>query len=120
MPFFFYFRYVVFSSPFFPRDERPVPPAARGFVVCLVDATPLIFLEARETNFMPWHFLDRSDADSDVLAEYVLALICSDAPDEDIRKASVENLEDFLKESSFYSSISSFVGWPQTLIISNY
>ncbi|KLJ11016.1 hypothetical protein EMPG_13695 [Blastomyces silverae] len=42
---------------------------------------------------------DISDADSDVLADYVLALIRSDAPDEDIRKASVENLEDFLKES---------------------
>ncbi|OAX78262.1 hypothetical protein ACJ72_07433 [Emergomyces africanus] len=43
---------------------------------------------------------DISDADSDVLADYVLALICSDAPDEDIRKASVENLEDFLKENT--------------------
>ncbi|OJD19839.1 hypothetical protein AJ78_00198 [Emergomyces pasteurianus Ep9510] len=43
---------------------------------------------------------DISDADSDVLADYVLALIRSDAPDEDIRKASVENLEDFLKENT--------------------
>jgi hypothetical protein len=40
-----------------------------------------------------------SDADSDVLADYVLALIRSDAPDDEIRQASVENLEDFLKES---------------------
>lgn len=40
-----------------------------------------------------------SDADSDVLADYVLALIRSDAPDEEIRQASIENLEDFLKES---------------------
>ena len=40
-----------------------------------------------------------SDADSDVLADYVLALIQSDAPDEEIRQASIENLEDFLKES---------------------
>jgi hypothetical protein len=40
-----------------------------------------------------------SDADSDVLADYVLALIRSDAPDDEIRKASIENLEDFLKES---------------------
>jgi hypothetical protein len=39
-----------------------------------------------------------SDADADVLADYVLALIRSDAPDEDIRKVSVEQLEDFLKE----------------------
>ena len=40
----------------------------------------------------------RSDADSDVLADYVLALIRSDAPNDEIRKASVENLEDFLRE----------------------
>lgn len=39
-----------------------------------------------------------SDADSDVLADYVLALIRSDAPDDEIRRASIENLEDFLKE----------------------
>lgn len=38
-----------------------------------------------------------------MLADYVLALIRSDAPDEEIRKASVENLEDFLKESQFTS-----------------
>ena len=36
-----------------------------------------------------------------MLADYVLALIRSDAPDEEIRKASAENLEDFLKESEF-------------------
>ncbi|KAL5364526.1 hypothetical protein BJX96DRAFT_136214 [Aspergillus floccosus] len=41
---------------------------------------------------------DISDADADVLADYVLALIRSDAPDDEIRKASVENLEDFLRE----------------------
>lgn len=41
-----------------------------------------------------------SDADSDVLADYVLALIRSDAPDDEIRRASIENLEDFLKERS--------------------
>lgn len=44
-------------------------------------------------------FVYSSDADSDVLADYVLALIRTDAPDEEIKKASVENLEDFLKES---------------------
>lgn len=33
-----------------------------------------------------------------MLADYVLALIRSDAPDEEIRKVSVENLEDFLRE----------------------
>jgi hypothetical protein len=44
--------------------------------------------------------LGRSDADSDVLADYVLALIRADAPDGEIRKASVEGLEDFLRERS--------------------
>lgn len=43
---------------------------------------------------------DISDADSDVLADYVLALIRSDAPDEEIRRASIENLEDFLRENT--------------------
>ncbi|WEW57284.1 hypothetical protein PRK78_002749 [Emydomyces testavorans] len=43
---------------------------------------------------------DISDADSDVLADYVLALIRSEASDEEIRKASIENLEDFLKENT--------------------
>lgn len=46
-----------------------------------------------------------SDADSDVLADYVLALIRSDAPDDEIRKTSVENLEDFLRESALNISI---------------
>jgi hypothetical protein len=41
-----------------------------------------------------------SDADSDVLADYVLALIRSDAPDDEIKQTSVENLEDFLREST--------------------
>lgn len=46
-----------------------------------------------------------SDADSDVLADYVLALIRSDAPDDEIRQTSVENLEDFLRESALDSSV---------------
>lgn len=46
-----------------------------------------------------------SDADSDVLADYVLALIRSDAPDDEIRQTSVENLEDFLRESALDLSI---------------
>jgi hypothetical protein len=41
-----------------------------------------------------------SDADSDVLADYVLALISTDAPDDEIKQTSVENLEDFLRESA--------------------
>ncbi|KZF23450.1 hypothetical protein L228DRAFT_260275 [Xylona heveae TC161] len=50
---------------------------------------------------------DISDADSDVLADYVLALIRSDASEEEVRQASVESLEDFLKEhtASFVEDI---------------
>lgn len=47
------------------------------------------------------YIFNSSDADSEVLADYVLALISTDAPDDEIRKASVENLEDFLKESKW-------------------
>ncbi|KAI9811885.1 MAG: hypothetical protein M1827_005236 [Pycnora praestabilis] len=41
---------------------------------------------------------DISDADSDVLADYVLALVRTEASDDEVRKNSIENLEDFLKE----------------------
>ena len=41
-----------------------------------------------------------SDADSDVLADYVLALIRADAPEQELKKSAVENLEDFLREST--------------------
>ncbi|EEH05899.1 CCCH zinc finger and RRM domain-containing protein [Histoplasma capsulatum G186AR] len=61
------------------------------------------FTEEQAAEVKAWvvkRLEDISDADSDVLADYVLALIRSDAPDEDIRKASVENLEDFLKENT--------------------
>ncbi|PGH16857.1 hypothetical protein AJ79_01501 [Helicocarpus griseus UAMH5409] len=61
------------------------------------------FTEEQAAEVKSWvvkRLEDISDADSDVLADYVLALIRSDAPDEDIRKASVENLEDFLKENT--------------------
>lgn len=42
----------------------------------------------------------RSDADSDVLADYVLALIRADTPEPELRLNAIENLEDFLKESA--------------------
>jgi hypothetical protein len=44
-------------------------------------------------------FVTSSDADSDVLADYVLALIQSDLPDNEIRDASIGELNDFLRES---------------------
>lgn len=42
---------------------------------------------------------DISDADSDVLADYVLALIRTDTPLPQLKLDVLESLEDFLKES---------------------
>ena len=43
--------------------------------------------------------LNSSDADSDVLADYVLALIRADTSEPELRANAIENLEDFLRES---------------------
>ena len=50
---------------------------------------------------------DNSDADSDVLADYVLALIKSDESDAQVRQNCIENLGDFLKEhtTSFVDAV---------------
>lgn len=71
---------------------------AGGHVRLLDTACPDVLegLDANQGNVNSY----RSDADADVLADYVLALIRTDAPDEEIRKASEENLEDFLRERS--------------------
>ena len=42
-----------------------------------------------------------SDADSDVLADYVLALVRADTPEPELRLNVIENLEDFLRPSEF-------------------
>ena len=39
-----------------------------------------------------------SDADSDVLADYVLALIRAESPDHELKSNAIENLEDFLHD----------------------
>ena len=38
-----------------------------------------------------------SDADSDVLADYVLALVRSEDSDDQVKQNCLENLEDFLR-----------------------
>lgn len=43
-----------------------------------------------------------SDADPDVLAEYVLAILKSDVPDEEVRAQMLEHLPDFLNERASY------------------
>ncbi|KAF2089499.1 hypothetical protein K490DRAFT_72251 [Saccharata proteae CBS 121410] len=43
---------------------------------------------------------DVSDADSDVLADYVLALVKSEDPDDQVRSNCLENLEDFLRDNT--------------------
>ncbi|OOQ90141.1 CCCH zinc finger and RRM domain protein [Penicillium brasilianum] len=61
------------------------------------------FTDAEAENVKTWvvkRLEDISDADSDVLADYVLALISTDAPDDEIKQTSVENLEDFLRENT--------------------
>ncbi|KAF2136309.1 uncharacterized protein K452DRAFT_313285 [Aplosporella prunicola CBS 121167] len=54
---------------------------------------------------------DISDADSDVLADYVLALVKSEDPDEQVKSNSLENLEDFLHNhtASFVDDVISAV-----------
>jgi RNA-binding protein 26 len=39
-----------------------------------------------------------SDADSDVLADYVLALLRHDQVDDEVKKLCIEQLDDFLRE----------------------
>ncbi|KAJ5616695.1 hypothetical protein N7537_001809 [Penicillium hordei] len=59
------------------------------------------FTDAEAADVKKWvvkKLEDISDADSDVLADYVLALVRSDAPADEIKKVSVENLDDFLRE----------------------
>ncbi|KAL9627930.1 MAG: hypothetical protein Q9164_007447, partial [Protoblastenia rupestris] len=41
---------------------------------------------------------DISDADPEILSDYIWAILQSDTTDEEIRKSAIENLEDFLKE----------------------
>ena len=50
---------------------------------------------------------DNSDADADVLADYVLALVRSDEPDAQVQQTCVENLEDFLQgeTASFVNAV---------------
>lgn len=42
-----------------------------------------------------------SDADSDVLGDYVLALIRAETPEPELRLSAISNLEDFLQESTY-------------------
>jgi hypothetical protein len=44
---------------------------------------------------------NRSDADPDVLADYVLALLRHDGDINDVRKLCEEEIPDFLKEGTF-------------------
>lgn len=45
-----------------------------------------------------------SDADSDVLGDYVLALIRAETPEPELRLSAISNLEDFLQESTYWGS----------------
>lgn len=43
----------------------------------------------------------RSDADSDVLADYVLALVRAETAEPELRLSAIANLEDFLQGSTY-------------------
>lgn len=72
-------------------------------------AQSMIAPSLRESRLIHDRNACSSDADSDVLADYVLALIRTDAPDDEIRQASVENLEDFLRERALTLRLCSLV-----------
>lgn len=42
--------------------------------------------------------IDRSDADSDVLADYVLALLKHEQGDDEVERLCIDQLDDFLRE----------------------
>lgn len=42
-----------------------------------------------------------SDADSDILADFVLALVRTEDPDEQVKSNCLENLEDFLRDRDY-------------------
>ena len=45
-----------------------------------------------------------SDADSDVLADYVLALLRHEQGEAEVKKLCVDQLDDFLREREFFQS----------------
>jgi hypothetical protein len=61
---------------------------------------PLVWHRDNADSFCPLAF-HRSDADADVLADYVLALLRHDGDVKDVRKLCEEEIPDFLKEGAF-------------------
>lgn len=50
--------------------------------------------------------MGRSDAESDVLADYVLALLRHEQGEEDVKQLCMEQLDDFLRERKCNISVS--------------
>jgi hypothetical protein len=46
---------------------------------------------------------DSSDADAEVLADYVVALVTARDTDANIRRSCLESLSDFLQDSRYYA-----------------
>ena len=63
---------------------------------------PFYLLDTVQSILLRLALLASSDADSDVLADYVLALIRAETPEPELRLNAIENLEDFLKECARY------------------
>ena len=74
-------------------EEDNVPPLKKWIVKRLEDMLvhPDSFRAFAHTKYIS------SDADSDVLADYVLALVRSEDSDDQVKQNCLENLEDFLR-----------------------
>lgn len=47
--------------------------------------------------------VDSSDADAEVLADYVVALVTTEDEDANIRRNCIDSLSDFLQDSRYYA-----------------
>ncbi|KAJ6444324.1 elongation factor 2 [Purpureocillium lavendulum] len=81
----------------FPEEDAPL---LKAWIVKRIENT-FVFRRPSIACFLDLlTVLDRSDADSDVLAEYVIALLKHDGTPEDVRKLCEQEIPDFLTEDS--------------------
>ena len=74
-------------------EEENVPALKKWIVKRLED----MFVYSVSFRIFTYAKFISSDADSDVLADYVLALVRSEDSDEQVKQNCLENLEDFLR-----------------------
>ncbi|KAL8820318.1 MAG: hypothetical protein Q9191_007539 [Dirinaria sp. TL-2023a] len=79
------------------EEEVPIPDLYWGKILTMIITDP----EAGHLKqWVVQKLTDISDADSDVLADYVLALVRVETPEPELRANAIENLEDFLQEKT--------------------